>query len=37
MKIDSENKDLAKQIKKSYKDNVTKFMREAVGLVKRMK
>ena len=37
MKNDSENKDLAKQIKKSYKDNVTKFMREAVGLVKRMK
>jgi len=37
MKTDSVNKDLAKQIKKSYKDNVTKFMREAVGLVKRMK
>ena len=36
-KEDSENKDLAKQINKAYKDNVTKFMREAVGLVNRMK
>ena len=28
---------LAKDIKKSYKDNVTKFMREVVGMLKRMK
>ena len=32
-----ENKKLAKDIKKSYKDNVTKFMREVVGMLKRMK
>lgn len=32
-----ENKKLAKEIKKSYKDNVTKFMREVVGMLKRMK
>jgi len=32
-----ENKALAKQIIKSYKDNVTKFMRDVVGMVKRMK
>ena len=32
-----ENKKLAKDIKKSYKDNVTKFMREVVGMIKRMK
>ena len=33
----TENKKLAKDIKKSYKDNVTKFMREVVGMIKRMK
>ena len=33
----TENKKLAKDIKKSYKDNVTKFMREVVGMLKRMK
>ena len=32
-----ENKKLATQIKKSYKENITKFMREVVGMVKRMK
>ena len=32
-----ENRKLAKAIKKSYKDNVTKFMREVVGMLKRMK
>jgi hypothetical protein len=32
-----ENRKLAKDIKKSYKDNVTKFMREVVGMLKRMK
>ena len=32
-----ENKKLAKDTKKSYKDNVTKFMREVVGMLKRMK
>ena len=32
-----ENKKLAKDIKKSYKDNITKFMREVVGMLKRMK
>ena len=32
-----ENQKLAKQIKKSYKENITKFMREVVGMVKRMK
>ena len=36
-KNDSENKDLAKELKKSYKDNVTTFMRETVGLINRMK
>tara|TARA_B100001113_G_scaffold235344_1_gene193492 strand:+ start:150 stop:515 length:366 start_codon:yes stop_codon:yes gene_type:complete len=32
-----ENQKLAKEIKKSYKANITKFMREVVGMVKRMK
>ena len=33
-----ENQKLTKkQIKKSYKENITKFMREVVGMVKRMK
>ena len=32
-----ENKKLATQIKKVYKDGVTKFMREAVQMIKRMK
>ena len=32
-----ENQKLAKDIKKSYKANITKFMREVVGMVKRMK
>ena len=31
------NDKLAKDIKKSYKDNVTKFMRDSVLMVKRMK
>tara|TARA_B100000029_G_scaffold36839_1_gene34677 strand:+ start:2198 stop:3478 length:1281 start_codon:yes stop_codon:yes gene_type:complete len=32
-----ENKKLAKEIKKSYKDGVTKFMRDSVQMIKRMK
>lgn len=32
-----ENKKLSEEIQKSYKDNVTKFMRESVLMVKRMK
>ena len=32
-----ENVKLAKNIKKAYKENVTKFMREAVSLVKKVK
>ena len=32
-----ENMKLAKDIKKSYKDNVTKFMRETISYVKKMK
>ena len=31
------NKKLSKAIQKSYKDNVTKFMRDVVGYVKKMK
>ena len=32
-----ENMKLAKAIKKSYKDNVTKFMRDTVSFVKKVK
>ena len=32
-----ENMKLAKDIKKSYKDNVTKFMRDTISYVKKMK
>jgi hypothetical protein len=32
-----ENQKLAKDIKKSYKDNVTKFMRDTISYVKKMK
>lgn len=32
-----ENQKLAKAIKKSYKDNVTKFMREVIGFTKKVK
>ena len=32
-----ENTKLAKNIKKSYKDTVTKFMRETISFVKKMK
>ena len=32
-----ENRQLAKDLKKSYKDNVTNFMREATKLTKRLK
>ena len=32
-----ENRDAAKQLKKSYKDNVTNFMREAAKLTKKLK
>ena len=32
-----ENAKLAKQIKKAYKSQVTKFMRDAVQMIKRMK
>ena len=32
-----ENQKLAKTIKKSYKDNVTKFMREVIGFTKKVK
>ena len=32
-----ENMKLAKAIKKSYKDNVTKFMRDTISYVKKMK
>ncbi len=32
-----ENMKLAKGIKKSYKDNVTKFMRDTVSFVKKVK
>jgi hypothetical protein len=31
------NKKLATDIKKSYKDNVTKFMRDVVGMLRKMK
>jgi hypothetical protein len=31
------NRKLATEIKKSYKDNTTKFMRDSVLMVKRMK
>ena len=31
------NKKLSKAIQKSYKDNVTKFMRDVVGYIKKMK
>ena len=33
----TENRKLAKDIKKVYKEGVTKFMREAVQMIKRMK
>ena len=33
----TENRKLAKDIKKIYKEGVTKFMREAVQMIKRMK
>ena len=32
-----ENREIAKQLKKAYKDNVTKFMREMIKLRKKMK
>ncbi len=32
-----ENREIAKQLKKSYKDNVTNFMREAAKLTKKLK
>jgi len=32
-----ENREIAKQLKKSYTDNVTNFMREATKLVKKLK
>ena len=32
-----ENRDLAKQLKKIYKENVTNFMRETAKLVKQLK
>ena len=32
-----ENRELAKQLKKIYKDNVTNFMRETAKLVKKLK
>tara|TARA_B100000575_G_scaffold294501_1_gene310880 strand:- start:1420 stop:1725 length:306 start_codon:yes stop_codon:yes gene_type:complete len=32
-----ENRQLAKDLKKTYKDNVTNFMREATKLTKRLK
>jgi len=32
-----ENMKLSKDIKKSYKDNVTKFMRDSVQMIKKMK
>jgi hypothetical protein len=32
-----ENREIAKQLKKAYKDNVTNFMREATKLTKKLK
>ena len=32
-----ENREIAKQLKKAYKDNVTNFMREAAKLTKKLK
>ena len=32
-----ENREIAKQLKKLYKDNVTNFMREAAKLTKKLK
>ena len=32
-----ENREIAKQLKKAYKDNVTNFMRETAKLVKKIK
>ena len=32
-----ENREIAKQLKKLYKDNVTSFMREAAKLTKKLK
>ena len=32
-----ENQKLAKDLKKNYKDGITKFMRDSVQMIKRMK